>query len=134
MKRLLLVALILGLLPLPVFAGSLAETFDELYIMGAAPDPLLTTLIEDEYSHTISLKDARSKKYTWVGLSYNGAGTCIVRLMNTTTKASYTAQKVSSGGIFDRVVNKNALYLNYSGCRGTTYTSAGTSNSVIELQ
>ena len=134
MKRLLIAVAILGLCPVPTFAGTLAETFDGIIIMGAAPDPLLPVLVADELSHTVSLLDSRGKKYTWVGLTYNGTGTCIARLMNSATKASYPAQKVTAGTTFDRVVHKRSLFFNYSGCRGTTYTSAGTSNSVIEIQ
>ena len=130
----LVICIIAILFAVPAFAGSLAETFDGLYIQGAASDPLLTTLITTDYSNTISLKDAQGKKYLWCALSYNGTGTCIVRLMNTSVKSSVPALPVAAGTTFSRVINKNSLYANNSGCKGTTFTSVGTSNSIIEIQ
>lgn len=134
MKRLLALIVLIAFLPIPSFAGTLAETFDGIVIMGAAPDPLLTTLIEDDSSHTMSLLDTQSKKYTWIGLTYNGTGTCVVRMMKTNAPTSYPAYKVAPGGVFDRVIHKNAKFFNYSGCAGTTASNTGTGNSIIELQ
>lgn len=131
-KMLLLLALVL--IPSIVFAGSLAQTFDGLNIQGASSNPLANTLITDGYSHTVSLKDAQGRKYTWFNMNYNGSGTCLVRIMKTTTKVTYPAFPVSSQTTFGRVVNKEALYVNYSSCKGTTWASGGAGNSVLELQ
>lgn len=133
MKKLILIA-ILCLIPALAFAGSMVKTFDDLNIQGASSDPLLNALISTNASTVVSLKDAKGKKYTWFNLLYNGTGTCIVRVMNTNAKASYPAIPVAVQGQFGRVVHGNALFLNYSGCAGTTTTSTGTSNSILELQ
>jgi hypothetical protein len=117
----------------PASAGSLAATFDGVLIQGGAPDPLLTTLITSDASTNVSLLDSKGKKLTWFSLTYSGSGTCIVRLMNTTTKASYPPIPVPNGSSYSNVVHKNSLFLNHSGCGGTSTTITGTGNSVIEL-
>lgn len=99
-------------------------TFGGEPIQGASPDPLLTVLIGDDYSHTAPLTGR-----IWYELAYNGSGTCYVRLMNTTTKASYPKEAVSNGSTHSYVVHPNTAYLNYSGCN-----SGASSNSILHLQ
>ena len=134
MKTLAILA-VLMLAAVPVFAGSMAETFDSLDIQGAAPDPLLSVVVADNNSHNVSLVDSYGKKLTWFGFYYNGTGTsCIVRLMNLNNKSLYVPVPVAAAASYERVVNKNALLFNYTGCAGTTTTVTGASSSRIELQ
>jgi hypothetical protein len=133
---LVIAAIILCSYAQPSLAASstgLAQTFDTVYVQSAAPDPLLSFTIASDASTTISLKDSRNKKYTWIGLSYNGTATCIARLMATTTKASYPPIPVAQDTMFSRAIGRNAIFLNYSGCVGTTASVNGTRNSVVEI-
>jgi hypothetical protein len=92
-------------------------------LQGAAPDPNQTTVVPDNNSHTYSVK-----ANIWYDLIYQGAGTCIVRLMNTVTKASWVAETVAAGGTHTYLIHGNTNYLNYSGCLGSG------KNSVLHFQ
>jgi hypothetical protein len=83
--------------------------------LGAAPDPLQTVLISDNYSHTVNVKGN-----LWYELIYNGSSTCYVRLMNTVTKANYVLEPVKAGANHSYLINTNTNFLNYSGCQGGT--------------
>lgn len=93
--------------------------------LGAAPDPIQTVLIADNYSHTVTVTNQ-----IWYDLAYNGSGTCIIRLMNTTTKASWPAEQVQSGGpVHSYMIHGNTKFINYSGCNGGTAPA----NSILHL-
>ena len=127
----LIVALLLTASMALATGGKLAHTNPQQItggepIQGAAPDPTLTILISDAYSHNVTLTDR-----LWYDLVFNGTGTCYVRLMGNTTKASWTQEPVTTGTSHSYVVNPGrAVYLNYSGCT----PAAAPANSIIHLQ
>ena len=93
-------------------------------LQGAAPDPLQTIKIADDYSHTYSVTGN-----IWYDLVYQGSGTCIIRLMNTNAKESYTAETVTQGQPHTYLIHGNTNFINYSGCKGSS-----PANSVIHFQ
>jgi len=103
-----LAVLILLMIATSVFAAGLREGQNGP-IQGPAPDPLQSYLITDNLSHTIA---TTGKLY--FNFINQGTATAYVRIMNTTTKASHPQYQVESGMSFGRIINKNALYINYS--------------------
>lgn len=82
-------------------------------------NPLLTQLIADNFSHNITLTSIGTSQNPplYFSLRFNGTGTgCIVRLMNTTTKASWVAYPVAANGVFGQGIHPNTLFINYSSC------------------
>lgn len=92
--------------------------------LGASPDPTQTITITDNYSHTITVTNQ-----IWYDLWYNGSAGCIVRLMNTSTKASWAAETVPAAGSISYLIHANTKFINYSGCYGSS-----TVNSILHLQ
>ena len=105
---------------------------DSTKLQFSAPDPLLTLAITSNASNTINLRTVpiptASTAY-WptnpillFTLTYGGAANaCIVRLMNTTNKASWPYYPVvttpaTTPATFTKAINPNTLYINYSGC------------------
>jgi len=91
--------------------------------LGPTPNPSLTVLISDDYSHTVAMDSN-----LWYELIYQGSGTCYVRLMGTTTKASWVKELVINN-YHSYLINNGTKYINYSGCKGTA-----TANSLIHFQ
>ena len=92
--------------------------------LGASPDPKQTVQIADNYSHNIPITNQ-----IWYDLWFNGTSGCIVRLMNTTTKASWPAEPVQAYSRMSYLLHSNVKYLNYSGCYGSASV-----NSILHLQ
>jgi hypothetical protein len=103
---------------------------DSTKLQFSAPDPLLTLAITSNASNTINLRTIPIPTASTVywptnpvllfNLYFNGSGSnCIVRLMNSTTKASWVAYPIlpaTQGHVFTQAINPNTLYINYSGC------------------
>ena len=103
---------------------------DNTKLQFSAPDPFLTLAITSNASTTINLRTIPIPTASTVywptnpvllfNLYFNGAGSsCIVRLMNSTTKASWVAYPIlpaTQGHVFTQAINPNTLYINYSGC------------------
>ena len=107
------------------FAGNSVISFTDLNyanvikLQTESSNPLLTQLIADNISHTIPLSSVGTSQNPplFFSLRFNGSGTgCIVRLMTTTTKASWVAYPVAASSAFSQGINPNTLYINYSGC------------------
>lgn len=98
-------------------------------VQGGAPNPFYDYLITTDASTIINLTDQSGRQRVWFNLIYNGTGTCYVRKMNDQTKASWVQIPVAAGTSYDRVINKDTLYLNLSSCKGGTAPN----NSVLEL-
>ncbi len=92
--------------------------------LGSSPDPFQTVLISDNYSHTVTLTNQ-----IWYDLSFRGSGTCIIRLMGTTTKATWPAEPVANGSASSYLFNSKVKFFNYSGCNSGTAPQ----NSILHL-
>lgn len=93
--------------------------------LGPTPDPFQTILVSDNLSHTITLTNQ-----VWYDLAYRGSGTgCIIRLMGTTTKATWPAEPVANGSVSSYMFNSKVKFFNYSGCNSGTAPQ----NSILHL-
>lgn len=108
-----------------VFAANSVISFTDLFyssyqkIESESANPLLSVLISNNNSNTITLSSVGTSQNPpiYFSLRFNGTGTgCIVRLMNTATKASWVAYPVAAGGVFGQGIHTNTLYINYSSC------------------
>jgi hypothetical protein len=117
------------LMAIPCFAANSVISFtdqmtnnntDYTKVQSEAANPLLTQLIADNLSHTLllsSIQTSSAAPIIYLSLRFNGTGTgCIVRLMNTTTKASYVAYPVAAAAPFGQGIHPNFKYFNYSSC------------------
>jgi len=93
-------------------------------VQNLAPDPLQTVLITDNFSHTVNVSTK-----LWYDLIYRGSGTCLIRLMNTATKASWAPEVIPANGTHSYTINSNTNYINYSGCNGGTSPT----NSILHI-
>lgn len=119
-----IVAAILGFAYSSMAANSVISFTDLNYATYAkqqteTANPLLTQLVTDNNSHTITLSSIGTYQNPPIAFSlrFNGTNSaCIVRLMNTATKASWIAYPVAAGGIFGQGIHPNTLFINYSSC------------------
>ena len=102
-----------------------ADTFtynprEGIRVQAFSPNPLLTQLVGDNLSHTITLSTTQASSLApilYFRLSFNGTGTgCIVRPMYSATKASYVAYPVASQTVFALGIHPNTKFINYSSC------------------
>ena len=91
-----------------------------MYIQTSSPNPLLTQLIADNLSHTLTLSttaQSSTQPIIHFSLSFNGTGTgCIVRMMDTSAKGLHPGYPVAAGTTFGRGIHLNTKFVNYSGC------------------
>ena len=128
MRKILVLCVIFISIAVPVYAANTVLSFtDQLinspYATGVqteAANPLLTQLISDNFSHTLTLSSIQTSAIVpivYISLVFNGTNSgCIVRPMYTTTKASYLAYPVSAGGGWGMAVHPNFKFFNYSSC------------------
>ncbi len=87
----------------------------------STPHPSLTQLVTDNYSHTLTLASVQVSSLQpilYLSFYFNGSGTgCIVRPMNSATKASWVAYPVAAGASIGFGVNPSQFTMfNYSSC------------------
>ena len=96
-------------------------------VTSASPNPFYTTLIADNYSHTITVGfppgGANVPTFIWYDLvnPTTGGASCKIRLMNTATKANWVAEPVPAGYTHSYTINVNTNFINYSGCSGAIF-------------
>lgn len=103
-----IIALFITALATPALASSLETDGDKRQIQGAAPNGL--------YSQTLTAASTTVSMVDRLWWSVYSATACKYRLMPTTSKGSYPQFTVPADTPIGMVVNKSAMYVNYSGC------------------
>ena len=127
--RVIITSLIMVAMAATCFAANSVISFTDMMVNNntdftkaqtEAANPVLTQLIANNNSHTLTLSSIQVSSLTpiiYMSLRFNGTGTgCIVRLMKTTTKASWIAYPVAASTVFGQALHQNVKYLNYSSC------------------